>query len=367
MTDSDFEILLGAPAFMARLEADVAAACQRVLVQAMTFEADGAGLALVHALRRSAAGDRRLLVDAFTHHVINDRFVNAPLALLDRPLQREARATRRLFAALERDGIPVGITNMRVGPFMARYPLRNHKKMIIVDGDLCYIGGINFSDHNFAWHDMMIRCRDRDLAAFLTGDFDATWQGRNLSRAGRFGSGTVYSLDGGRSRSLYRPLLGCIAGARKSLYVHSPYVTPPFADAVCQAAQNGARVTVLCPGKNNKPLAAAGLAAGLAHPGIRFRRLDGPMSHLKAILVDGQFLLAGSSNFDLISYHLEQEIMVLFHQPALARAFMEKVLVPDLARSQGVTVCRDPLRRALAGRIFSALGRLFSLGHRILG
>ncbi len=69
------ELLVGALAFWDRASADMAAASQRVLVQAMMFEGNATGLAVAAAIVASPAADRRVLVDDYTRHVINDRFL----------------------------------------------------------------------------------------------------------------------------------------------------------------------------------------------------------------------------------------------------------------------------------------------------
>ena len=78
-----YTLLVGSEAFWAQAEADIAAARERVLVQAMTFEGDRAGGAVGRAVEASAAADRRALVDDYTRFVISDRFVYSPHYLLD--------------------------------------------------------------------------------------------------------------------------------------------------------------------------------------------------------------------------------------------------------------------------------------------
>ena len=68
---SGYELHVGAPAFWRRAAGDIAGARRRVLVQAMTFEGDAAGLSVAAAIASSAAADRRVLVDAYTRAVIS--------------------------------------------------------------------------------------------------------------------------------------------------------------------------------------------------------------------------------------------------------------------------------------------------------
>ena len=69
------ELTVGSEEFWRRASADIAAARDRVLIQAMTFEGDAAGQAVAGAVIASPAQERRVLVDDYTRHVVNDTFL----------------------------------------------------------------------------------------------------------------------------------------------------------------------------------------------------------------------------------------------------------------------------------------------------
>jgi len=129
------------------------------------------------------------------------------------------------------------------------------------------------------------------------------------------------------------PILELIAGARESVDVVSAYVSYPFTRHLGQARRRGVRVRVITPERNNKPhLARHIIHAGDRH-GLELYRLPGGMSHLKAMLVDGQTLVAGSTNFDAISYHIMDELVFITSDTRFVEAFRKQVWEPDLARS----------------------------------
>ena len=163
-----FELLVGSGKFWDRAKGDIAAAKRRVLVQAMTFEGDTAGLGVAHAIAAATAPDRRVLVDDYSRNVINDTLL--PLPFRPSSVLAEARRTLAMFGDLVGQQVGVRITNPVLGHPL-RYPLRNHKKLLVMD-DVAYVGGINFSDHNFEWHDLMLRIEDREVAEFLVADFE---------------------------------------------------------------------------------------------------------------------------------------------------------------------------------------------------
>jgi len=63
--------------------------------------------------------------------------------------------------ALRNEGVKIRYTN-GYGATPRRLLSRNHKKLIVIDDRAAYVGGINFSEHNASWHDMMIRLTDTD-------------------------------------------------------------------------------------------------------------------------------------------------------------------------------------------------------------
>ena len=60
------------------------------------------------------------------------------------------------------------------------------------------------------------------------------------------------------------------------------------------------------------------------------------MTHLKAMLIDDRYLIAGSANFDYLSYRLYQEIIAIISDPLLIADFRARVMLPDLANSLAV-------------------------------
>ncbi|MFH2005794.1 MAG: phosphatidylserine/phosphatidylglycerophosphate/cardiolipin synthase family protein [bacterium] len=323
------ELLIGADEFWSRLRADIEAARSRVLIQAMTFEGDSVGLALAEALSRCRAPDRRLLVDAFSKYKISDRFALRPTSFLDPAYRAEYRAGLDAVRDLRSAGVGLRYTNP-VGPLLAFFPARNHKKMMLIDGDVAYIGGINFSEHNFSWHDMMLRVESPELTEFLAQDFRTTWEGRNNSRYRRFGTTDVFLCNGAASADLYERVFAIISGAARRVVVYSPYVSFPLIDQLQRAASRGVAVTIISSEELNSPLFKSYLAYEADRLGFELLVRPGRMSHLKAMLLDDRYLVAGSSNFDIVSYRVEQELITIFDDPALAAAFKSEILEPDL-------------------------------------
>jgi cardiolipin synthase len=344
-----YQLVVGAPDFWRRAAADIRAARRRVLVQAMTFEADAAGRGVADAIEASGAADRRILVDDYSRNVINDTML--PLPRRPAAVKQEAADTLAMFTHLARDtDVGVRITNPVLGHPL-RYPLRNHKKLLVMD-DAAWIGGINFSDHNFAWHDLMLRIGDAAVADWLAEDFGRDWAGKPFAASERFGDMELLSFDGDRYRNarLFEPLLDRVRSAKRSVEMISAYPTMPFVAALAAAARGGAEATIYSPAGSNKPVVRDYLAAVAEPAGVQLRLMPG-MTHAKALLIDGETLVLGSSNFNFASYRTSSDYVAVIDNAALTTDFEARLLAPARRDARPASDLRIPAWRKLRGRI----------------
>lgn len=320
-----FELLFGAEQFWSRLEGDLQQAHAQVVVQAMTFEGDVAGLKLAAALRSCQAQERRVLVDAYTKYFVSDRFVYGPSAWFDHKLKDEVRSTSQMFTNMREAGVQVRTTNP-MGLLMTKWPARNHKKLVIVDNRVAYLGGINFSDHNFAWLDFMVRIKDTEICQRLCEDFDATWNSRPQSFVHRSPGATLYSTNGTDNKQTFSQFMNHVATAQRSIVIISPYLTFPFTELLRRIHKRGVHVTLMTPEPNNNRVVRAYLLWAASRAGFEIR-LYNTMIHMKAMLIDDAELVLGSSNFDFVSYNSQEEFMIAIDDPALVADFKARVLV----------------------------------------
>jgi cardiolipin synthase len=326
------ELLVNFNEFWSRLREDIGRANESVFVQTFAFEGDSVGKQLAEALLSSPARDKRVLADSFTRIVLSDRFRYSPANMLDPELRNEARETAAMRRALESAGIKIRFTNA-YRPTARTLLSRNHKKLIIIDDSTAYIGGINFSEHNATWHDMMLRIDGADSVAFLREDFLLTWNGHDRFAHRQCNETEFFTLDGRDNRRAFQRVLNLIDGAREAIFVESPYITFPFYERLRVAASRGVNVKVVTPGQNNWSYFANYARLESARSEIDLRLYQRGMSHLKAMLIDDDVLIAGSSNFDYLSYRLYQEIIGVFTNQALISDFRERVMLPDVANS----------------------------------
>ena len=328
------ELLLGAETFWTRLREDLGQARRRAWLQTFTFEGDRAGTRLGRAIEGCAAADRRLLVDSYSLLYHSDRIILGP-AWLDRAMRLEVSLTHRWVRRLRSGGVQVRFGNP-IGPMLTGILRRNHKKLALFDERIAYVGGINFSDHNFAWHDMMLRIESEQLNHVLALDFLGSWAGCPNTWDVDIDGLRVISVSGRGNRWAFKPLVDAIGAARSTIDVVSAYLSYPFTSYLAAAAARGVRVRVITPADNNKP----NLSRHIIERGHRHKfevfQYEGGMNHMKAMLIDSEHLVVGSSNFDFMGITLLEEHLVLTRKRDLVEAFRESVWEPEISRATRV-------------------------------
>ena len=169
-------LLQGGARFLDALEKDLKKASHFIAIQVMSFEADQAGQGIIELLSNYPQIQRRLLIDAYSTIVVNDTWTQRPgRSPRLHAAREELNALWPLLQHAQDQGIEIQFTNP-LGPVWLKYPLRNHKKCVLIDQAISYVGGINITEHNFGWKDLMIRQQDEQLASALYSSFKADWQ-----------------------------------------------------------------------------------------------------------------------------------------------------------------------------------------------
>lgn len=322
------QILVDAPQIVERLSRDFAAAKESIFLQAMTFEADEAGNQILDKLKMSGATDIRLLVDSYSRIMVSDRFVFSPRLLFNKEFRAEVIKTRRLPGELAEHGIRFRWTNP-LGLLAHNYANRNHKKLIVIDGKVCYIGGLNFSDHNFAWHDCMVRIENKKIASFLQQDFEASWQNINRNDRVEFPGIQFHLLDGRNNAKSFEAVFDLLDSATAHILIETPYLSFPFFEPLKRARDRGVKVDLITPQSNNKKFMDHYIRWEAERNDIYLWHLRDRMSHIKAMLIDNKILILGSSNYDYISYKTQQELFAVITDEETVARFRKKVLDPD--------------------------------------
>ena len=311
----------GDAAYPAMLEA-IAAARHSIALSTYIFDRDAAGLAFARALGAAVRRDVavRVLIDA------TGLRYSWPSILGD----------------LRRAGVPCArfLPAFPFGRLLA-INLRNHRKLLVVDGRVGFTGGLNIREgHCLAWQprhpvqDLHFRV-EGPVVAQLQEAFVEDWRfttGEALAGEAWFPpldcAGPVFArgIPDGPDEDfevLRWTLLGALAAARQSVRVMTPYFLPDAAliSALNLAALRGVAVDILLPGKNNLPFVHWASQAHwwqVLERGCRLWFSPPPFDHSKLFLVDDAWALIGSTNWDPRSLRLNFEFNVECYDPALA-------------------------------------------------
>ncbi|MFQ5889547.1 MAG: phospholipase D-like domain-containing protein [Gemmatimonadota bacterium] len=243
---------------------------------------------------------------------------------------------------LGRRGVPVARFGRTLLPWRLPYlNLRNHRKLLVVDGRVGFTGGLNIregcilsSDPRHPVQDLQCRL-EGPVVAHLGETFAEDWAfttGEDLdphvwtAAPGAVGTVAARGLADGPDEDFEvarHTLLGALACANSSVRVMTPYFLPDsgLITALGIAAMRGVEVEILLPEANNLALvqwaATAQLWQVLA-TGCEVFYTPPPFDHTKLLVVDGEWVLFGSSNWDARSLRLNFEFDVECYDVALA-------------------------------------------------
>jgi cardiolipin synthase len=329
MQNSRLKLLVGAEEFWTSLERDISLAQEQIFIQTLSFEGDQVGQRLAHYLLSSPVRNIRVKVDSVMKWMLSDRWRLRARNLLDPTLRAEAKATRQMFNDLKSRGV-----ELKYGHFEQRPRLipGNHKKYILLDQRTAYIGGINICDHNFTWHDMMLRIVDPAITGMLCEDFQSMWQGHRRTLMRSFPGITFHLMGGYPNIAAHKPIFALLDQAKESIVVESAYLMYPFWQYLRKARQRGAKVIAIIPEWNNRAWMTPYMLWEAERSDIEIR-IRPRMTHLKGILIDGKTMIMGSANFNLISYLLNQEVIAVITDEGIVNDFSVRVIEEDLRKS----------------------------------
>jgi cardiolipin synthase A/B len=344
------------PAMLAAIEG----ARHRVYLVTYLFDTDQTGHEFADALGRAVARgvDVRVLLDGVGE------------------LYTLPRARRML----RKRGVPVRrFLPPRILPPSFMVNLRNHRKILLIDDDLAFSGGMNISDrHLMTREDNPRRVVDvhfairGPVAVSLLSIFLGDWElagGAEPARPGRAsvaGTGLCRAIADGPDEEVDRLLVllvGAIGLARRRVAIMTPYFVPPreLVGALQTAALRGVDVSILLPGRNNLFFvhrATRHMLWELLQRRVRVYYQPGPFVHSKLLLVDDQYAQIGSANLDPRSLRLNFELTLEVYDTAL----LERLGCHyEQARSRAEEVhLADVDGRRLPTRLLDGMAWLFS-------
>jgi cardiolipin synthase len=242
---------------------------------------------------------------------------------------------------------------------LLRYNYRNHRRILVIDGEIGFTGGHGVSDAwtgdgrtEDHWRDTDVRV-EGPIVHQLQAAFVESWRETTgnvlggdryfpvLTPKGKVYAQVVKSSPFGGSFESYMLFLLSIASARKSIHISNPYFLPDerMQEALLNAAKRGVRVVALTPGKIDHKLVYWASRSGfepLLLGGIEIYEYQAGLMHAKTMVVDGIWATVGSTNLDNRSFALNEEINLVVYDTTIAGQ-LEKAFAEDLKHSTKLT------------------------------
>ncbi|AEM39884.1 cardiolipin synthase [Ketogulonicigenium vulgare] len=246
--------------------------------------------------------------------------------------------------------------NPLVEVLFQRVDLRNHRKVVVVDNHISWIGSRNCADEAFAikrryapWIDILMRV-EGPLVRQMQAVFIADWMLYDddapvdllVAPQPHFppeddgpvvATGTTGQvIASGPSQSqigIADTLIAMCYAARRRLTATTPYYLPDPAlhQALLAAARRGVDVTLVLPKRNDSWIIAAAsrsLYPTLLAAGVKILEYEGGLLHAKIMTVDGMLSIVGSANLDRRSFDLNYECNILMDSPEVADMLDER-------------------------------------------
>jgi cardiolipin synthase A/B len=264
---------------------------------------------------------------------------------------------------------------------VATINLRNHRKILVVDGQTAFTGGMNIRQGNVLGdkpkspvQDLHFRIEGPVVTrlqeafandwAFATREIlDGEKWFPELAERGNVIARVITDGPDADFDKLRWTLLAALAEAETSVQILTPYFLPDNAlvTALNLAAVRGVRVDIILPEKNNLPpvqWASRAMWWQVLERGCHVWLTPPPFDHSKLMIVDGHWVLLGSANWDARSLRLNFELNVECYGREFAQE-MEKFLAKKISDAREVTKAEMD-ERSLPGKLRDAIARLFS-------
>jgi cardiolipin synthase len=341
--DNDIDFFTDGNAKFEALLEDLKAATQFIHIQYYIIRNDVVFSRITEVLRQKAAQgvEVRLLFDAMGCRSVNHK--------IWKKLRKDGIMTAEFFPAFLRR-------------FHLRINYRNHRKIVVIDNKIAYVGGFNIGkeyiglDKRFGyWRDTHLRIQGGAIMG-LQLRFILDWNyasrenlfsherylseppkgSRDFAQVQVISSGPDNSIE--QIRDNYARL---ISRAQKSIYIQTPYFIPDetILNALLIAVRSGIEVNIMIPCKPDHPFvywATYSYIGDMIMAGAKCYTYQNGFLHSKGIVVDSRVLCYGTANMDIRSYMLNFEVNAVIYDDKLARQ-MEAIFIEDVKCCKQVT------------------------------
>ena len=260
---------------------------------------------------------------------------------------------------------------------------RNHRKIIVIDGEVGYVSGFNIGDEYLGkgelgfWRDSAVRVVGHGILP-MNIRFFMDWgytSGKRLDVESddldkyfpldltkEYGNDLIQLISGGpdaKDNPIELQYMSIINVAKRTLYIHSPYLAPtdPLFKSLLMAANSGVDVKIIIPDKPDHPFVywvSLWFAGELLEKGVRIYQYKKGFVHSKTMVADGRFCSVGSANLDNRSMVLNFESNAMICSTDIGKQ-MDDAFMEDLNNS------KEDHKNLTKGENFKiSISRLFS-------
>ncbi|MGI6251946.1 MAG: cardiolipin synthase [Aminivibrio sp.] len=257
---------------------------------------------------------------------------------------------------------------------------RNHRKIVVVDGAIGFMGGLNIGDVYMSsdspmgfWRDTHIELKGPAVSC-LDDIFRADWafcdktplEDGEMPVPEPMGESTVQIVASGpnkNSKPILHGYFSLIANARESIWLCTPYFVPgdSLMTALSVAAMSGIDVRVMIPHKTDHAIvywASLSNIEELLRAGVKVYRYEKGFIHSKILIADGSVVSVGTANLDARSLEINFEVQAFIYDPEVTEAFIS-AYEQDMEESSQFRLYRWR-QRPLRQKILESAGRLWS-------
>lgn len=271
-----------------------------------------------------------------------------------------------------------------LGKLHLRFNYRNHRKIIVIDGRLGYVGGFNIGREYLGrdrrmgyWRDTHLKLRGSsaislNLRFILDWNYaakDNLFGNRKFFRpreADYLGEVPVQIISSGpdsRWQNIRNNYLRLFNMARKNIYIQTPYFIPDetILQSLRMAALSGVDVRIMIPCKPDHPFvywATYSYIGDMLEAGAKCYTYDNGFLHAKSVAVDGMAVCCGTANMDIRSFKLNFEVNATIYDKGTASR-MEEIFRTDLMRCTEI-FAENYRKRGLFTRFKEQFSRLLS-------
>ncbi len=259
---------------------------------------------------------------------------------------------------------------------------RNHRKIIVIDGKVGFLGGINIGDEYLGknqyfgfWRDTHLKIEGESVYSlqkifimdwlFVTKkniDFNSSY----FPKLNYYGEQLIQVAASGPDsdwESIMQAYFSIITSAEDRIWINTPYLVPDesIMMALKTAALSGIDVRIIIPSKPDHRMvfwASMGNVEGLLKAGVKIYQYMNGFIHAKILMVDGVAASIGTANLDIRSFQINFEVNAFIYDKDTVERLEEDFLV-DIQDSQEI-ILEEHLKRSVISKVKEATGRLFS-------